>query len=222
MLNKIVQMRLRTMAIFTVSILLFGVASTSFMYHADAMYGSTPGKTLGKEMKNATKTMVKEMKNATKTEKKIAINKMKDTKKAAIKEKKDTKKAAIKEKKDTKKAAIKEKKDTKKAEVSEKTSDAKVSIPKGASSPGCDTTNSCYMPFNVSVSVGGKVTWTNNDTAIHTVTSGKNATSDGTFDSGTTTLTSTGKTFSYTFKKAGSYDYFCMLHPWMKGKVTVS
>ena len=201
MLKKTVQMQLKTIAIFTVTILLSGVASAAFMSNANAMYGSIPGKTLGKEMKNATKTMVKEMKNATKTEKKAAINKMKDTKKAAIKEKKDAKKT----------------------KMSEKTSDAKVSIPKGGSTPGCDTTNSCFKPFNVSVSVGGKVTWINNDTSTHTVTSGTPTDGpDGTFDSGNVPGILAGKTFSHTFTKAGTYDYYCGLHLWMKGKVTVS
>lgn len=100
-----------------------------------------------------------------------------------------------------------------------KSTETKVTIAKGASTPGCDAKKTCYTPFETKVKKGTKVTWTNGDTAAHTVTSGKKATSDGTFDS---SLFGPGKTFSYTFSKAGSYDYFCMVHPWMTGKVTVS
>jgi plastocyanin len=93
-----------------------------------------------------------------------------------------------------------------------------VSIPHGASSPGCDATNQCFVPYMISVSADTKVTWTNDDTAAHTVTSGKDASSDGIFDS---SLLPAGKTFSFTFEKAGQYPYFCVVHPWMKGSVTV-
>ncbi|HII36540.1 MAG TPA: PEFG-CTERM sorting domain-containing protein, partial [Nitrosopumilaceae archaeon] len=63
------------------------------------------------------------------------------------------------------------------------------------------------------------VTWTNDDTAAHTVTSGNPTDGpDGTFDS---SLFGPGKTFSQPFKEAGTFPYFCMVHPWMKGVVTV-
>ena len=95
-----------------------------------------------------------------------------------------------------------------------------VSIAKGSSSPGCDTTNSCYDPSSTSVSVGGTITWKNGDTASHTVTSGTPTDGpDGKFDS---SLFGPGKTFSNKFDTAGTYNYFCMVHPWMKGTVTVS
>lgn len=100
-----------------------------------------------------------------------------------------------------------------------KSTEAKVTINKGSSSPGCEKKNECFKPFETKVKVGTKVTWTNGDTASHTVTSGKDTTSDGTFDS---SLIPAGKSFSYTFSKAGKYDYFCMVHPWMTGKVTVA
>jgi plastocyanin len=67
------------------------------------------------------------------------------------------------------------------------------------------------------------VTWTNDDTAPHTVTSGvvvNNAPEpDGTFDSG---IMNNGMTFSFVFSEAGEYDYYCMLHPFMTGKVVVN
>jgi plastocyanin len=95
-----------------------------------------------------------------------------------------------------------------------------VSIPEGSSAPGCEENNECFMPDMVTVSVGGTVTWTNDDTAAHTVTSGtlSGGGPDGVFDS---SILMSGKTFEYTFDDAGSYDYFCVVHPWMTGNVTV-
>jgi predicted secreted protein with PEFG-CTERM motif len=94
-----------------------------------------------------------------------------------------------------------------------------VSIPAGSSSPGCETTNECYIPDEVTVDVGGEVTWTNDDTAAHTVTSGSaSGGPDGTFDS---SLIIAGKSFTYKFEEAGEFPYFCQVHPWMVGKVVV-
>jgi len=94
-----------------------------------------------------------------------------------------------------------------------------VSIPAGASTPDCDETNSCFVPYDITVNVGEQVTWSNDDTAAHTVTSGSAADGpDGVFDS---SLFMAGTTFSYTFDKEGTFNYFCMVHPWMQGIVTV-
>ncbi|MFB5645134.1 MAG: plastocyanin/azurin family copper-binding protein [Nitrosopumilaceae archaeon] len=94
-----------------------------------------------------------------------------------------------------------------------------ISVPEGSGVPGCDATNECYIPAQISVNVGDTVTWSNDDTAAHTVTSGNPSDGpDGTFDS---SLFMAGTTFEYTFDEAGTYDYFCMVHPWMKGTVTV-
>ncbi|MFB5611216.1 MAG: plastocyanin/azurin family copper-binding protein [Nitrosopumilaceae archaeon] len=97
---------------------------------------------------------------------------------------------------------------------------ARVSMPTGTSVPGCEETNACFIPASVSVATGGIVTWSNDDTAAHTVTSGSPTEGpDGVFDS---SLVMGGSTFQYTFNKAGVYDYFCMVHPWMTGTVNVS
>jgi len=93
-----------------------------------------------------------------------------------------------------------------------------ISLPSGSGVPGCDETNECYIPAEVTVSVGDTVTWSNDDTAAHTVTSGTPGAPDGTFDS---SLFMAGATFDVTFDTAGEYDYFCMVHPWMTGKVQV-
>ncbi len=98
---------------------------------------------------------------------------------------------------------------------------AEVSIPNGSSLPGCEETSECYMPYVTTVSVGGTVTWTNEDTAAHTVTSGTLDDSESVgalFDS---SIVMVGKTFEHTFDEAGTYDYFCIVHPWMTGQVVV-
>ena len=95
-----------------------------------------------------------------------------------------------------------------------------ISIPEGSSVPGCDETNSCFTPFNVSVSAGEEITWSNDDSAAHTVTSGTPTDGpDGLFDS---SLFMAGSTFSVTLDEAGEYPYFCMVHPWMTGIITVN
>jgi plastocyanin len=94
-----------------------------------------------------------------------------------------------------------------------------VSISPGASVPGCEDTDSCFSPYEVTISTGESVTWSNDDSAAHTVTSGSpSAGVTGVFDSG---LFMAGATFEHTFDEAGTFDYFCMVHPWMSGKVIV-
>ena len=97
---------------------------------------------------------------------------------------------------------------------------ASVSNAPGSSVPGCEATSECFIPSDVTVDVDGEVTWSNDDTAAHTITSGTPEDGpDGTFDS---SLVMPGTTFSYTFEDAGEYAYFCVVHPWMMGTVTVS
>jgi len=107
--------------------------------------------------------------------------------------------------------------------------DTAVSITKGSgasASAACVSTNNCFTPNPVNVSPGDTVTWTNTDTASHTVTSGKIDNSTGNivaavFDS---SLLTPGKTFSHQFTAAdvGTINYFCQVHPWMTGVVTVA
>jgi plastocyanin len=70
-----------------------------------------------------------------------------------------------------------------------------------------------YQPDPVVVQAGGKVTWQNQDAAPHTAT-----TDDGSFDTGTIEK---GKIGSETFKEAGTFAYFCEIHPTMRGTVEV-
>ena len=95
-----------------------------------------------------------------------------------------------------------------------------VSIPSGTSVPGCEETNACYIPATVSINVGDTVSWSNDDTAAHTVTGGSAlAGPNEVFDS---SLLIAGGTFEHTFDSSGTEDYYCMVHPWMTGSVQVS
>ena len=94
-----------------------------------------------------------------------------------------------------------------------------VSIPEGVGVLGCETTTACYLPYEIDVAVGTTVTWTNDDIAVHTVTSGKKMIHDNVFDSG---IFMSGDTFEITFNDAGTFDYFCIVHSWMTGIVNVS
>jgi plastocyanin len=73
-----------------------------------------------------------------------------------------------------------------------------------------------YSPAAPTVSVGDTVTWTNMDTAPHTVTvtSGPEK-----FNSGNL---ANGESYSFTFTKPGTYAYYCAVHPDMKATVTVT
>ena len=94
-----------------------------------------------------------------------------------------------------------------------------VSLPMGSGVPGCDETNECFLPYEETVAKGATVTWSNDDSAAHTVTSGTpTGGPDGLFDS---SIFMAENSFEFTFDDAGTYDYFCMVHPWMVGIVNV-
>ncbi len=102
-----------------------------------------------------------------------------------------------------------------------------VDMPAGAGIPGCETNNVCYTPTHLTVHTGTTVTWINSDGSIpHTVTAGwPDSDSIGAdypggngFDSD---FMSGGAEFEHTFEVPGEYDYYCLLHPWMIGSVTV-
>ncbi len=77
-----------------------------------------------------------------------------------------------------------------------------ISIPTGSSSPGCETSNACFLPASNTINVGDTVEWSNTDTAAHTVTSGSPSEGpSGEFDS---SLIMAGATYAHTFDKSGS------------------
>ncbi len=89
----------------------------------------------------------------------------------------------------------------------------------GSSTPGCETTDSCFIPSTVVIALGGTVTWENTDNAAHTATGGTPTDGpSGVFDS---SLVMAGGSFAQTFDSEGTYPYFCMVHPWMQGTVVV-
>jgi len=86
------------------------------------------------------------------------------------------------------------------------------------SRPGCEKTDSCYTPSKIVIKQGNSVTWVNEDVAFHSVTSGYYDEPSEIFDSG---YLDPEKSFTFIFENIGTYDYFCTLHPWMKGQVIV-
>jgi len=73
--------------------------------------------------------------------------------------------------------------------------------------------NFSFGPETLTVPVGTTVTWTNRDDIPHTVVS-----TDGVFKS---KVRDTDEKFSYTFAQAGTYPYYCSVHPKMTGKIVV-
>ena len=73
--------------------------------------------------------------------------------------------------------------------------------------------NFSFEPETIKVTVGTTVTWTNHDDIPHTVVS-----TDGVFKS---KVRDTDEKFSYIFTKAGTYPYYCSVHPKMTGKIIV-
>jgi plastocyanin len=97
----------------------------------------------------------------------------------------------------------------------------KASIVPGASTMG----DKAFSPNPLNIKLGDSVTWINDDSTVHTVTSGTGPTDPNVgkeFDSGLKTLMSPGETFSFTFDKAGEFPYYCAVHPTMIGTVIIS
>ena len=78
----------------------------------------------------------------------------------------------------------------------------------GSSTPGCEETDSCFIPSAATVEVGAIVTWSNTDNAAHTATAGTAVDGpSGVFDS---SLIMAGGSYSYTADTEGTFDYFCI------------
>jgi plastocyanin len=82
-----------------------------------------------------------------------------------------------------------------------------------ATAPEIKIDNFSFGPATITVTVGTTVTWINRDDIPHTVASDGKEFKSKALD--------TDEKFSYTFSKAGTYTYFCSLHPKMTGKVIV-
>jgi predicted secreted protein with PEFG-CTERM motif len=90
----------------------------------------------------------------------------------------------------------------------------------GSGAPGCElTAEGCYIPKEATVDVGGKVIFSNTDTAAHTFTAGTAADGpSGVFD---TSLVIAGSSYEWTATTVGDFPYYCMVHPWMEGLIVV-
>ena len=95
---------------------------------------------------------------------------------------------------------------------------ADVIIPIKVSRPGCDIEDICYIPSNIVVEKGKSVTWINEDSSFHSVTSGFYPEPSGLFDSG---HLDPYQSYTLSFDEIGTYDDFCTLHPWMFAQVIV-
>ncbi|MEU7061533.1 plastocyanin/azurin family copper-binding protein [Streptomyces sp. NPDC046197] len=101
-----------------------------------------------------------------------------------------------------------------------------MSMPTGSPSTGAATApvagnavaikNFAFAPTTLKVKVGTKVTWTNQDTDAHTVTS------SGQGGPLRSAALATHATYSYTFTKPGTYAYLCTVHPFMTATVEVT
>ena len=93
-----------------------------------------------------------------------------------------------------------------------------VIMPTKVSRPGCEEADRCYIPSVITIDSGNQVTWVNEDSAFHSVTSGFYGEPSELFDSG---HLDPFESFTFDFNEKGTYDYFCTLHPWMEGQVLV-
>jgi len=86
-----------------------------------------------------------------------------------------------------------------------------VSIAHGSSFPN---NTKFYDPKSISIPVGSKVNWTNNDNSFHTVT----FVTEGIFDSG---IIAPGNSTSHDFFNQGIFSYYCKIHPYMTAELRV-
>jgi len=93
---------------------------------------------------------------------------------------------------------------------------APTSQPAAATTAQVSIDNFSFSPAELTVVAGTSVTWTNRDDVIHTATSSQKP---ALFNSGTL---DTDQKYTYRFEKAGTYEYFCKVHPHMTGKVIVT
>ena len=190
---------LASIAVFALIASIVGTSLTNSAYAADADTNKTDTKST---VDKKTTTMTTKL-----ADKKAAMDKRMDEKKAKIESK-------IAQKKSTPATPATPAKSQTTATTTPLNAVTIVMAKGTASNPKCD--DQCFVPNKVSVTVGGKVTWKNEDSAGHFATS-----TDGkTFDTG---MVNAGASSAVvTMNTAGTYDYSCMVHPWMKGTITVS
>lgn len=99
-----------------------------------------------------------------------------------------------------------------------------INTPTGAASPDApyfwQSEKDGSTDGNIDITVLDTVRWENADTSVHTIVSGAvKEGPDGLFESD---IIVPGQSFSYQFTEVGDFEYFCSLHPWMTGTVTVT
>lgn len=94
----------------------------------------------------------------------------------------------------------------------------KISIIEKITESDCAANKSCYDPSTITINKGGSIVWKNEDDELHTVVSGTPKTGpDGKFNFAITPHQSREKVFPF----AGTYQYYCSLHPWYTGTISV-
>ena len=94
-----------------------------------------------------------------------------------------------------------------------------VSIAPGAADPNNPET---FVPPQISLSSGSTISWRNDDLITHSVTIEGNpaiVNGEASFDSGPI---SPGYTWDNTFDSPGQFEYHCLIHPFMTGKVIIN
>jgi plastocyanin len=103
---------------------------------------------------------------------------------------------------------------------SSSSSDSSASTPSDTTPTATNTVaiqDFAFSPANITVKVGDTVTWTNKDSTAHTVTA-----DTASADAPASGNVAQNGTYTFTFKKAGTYIYHCAIHPNMQGSVTVT
>jgi amicyanin len=89
----------------------------------------------------------------------------------------------------------------------------KIAASSSPPAPSVHIDNFSFTPAEITIAPGATLTWTNGDDIPHTVVASNKAFRSKVMDS--------EQAFSFTFTKPGTYEYFCSLHPHMKGTVIV-
>jgi LPXTG-motif cell wall-anchored protein len=82
-----------------------------------------------------------------------------------------------------------------------------------AGDPGVTVADFHFTPSSTTIHVGDTITWTNDGPSSHTATA-----HNGAFDTG---VLKKGQSASHTFAQAGTFTYFCQIHPFMHGTIVV-
>ena len=106
--------------------------------------------------------------------------------------------------------------DTNHASTAETSSDNSATSTEAVQATAVEIKDFAFTPATIKIKVGDTVTWTNQDSAEHTVTADTESN-----DAPMSELLAKGESYKFTFTKAGTYTYHCTPHPNMKGTVIV-